>query len=284
LSTVAPGTTGAGTTGAAPVGNPRPSLRSPTGGLADTGTGRRRARRVGTGDRTTVIVGAAAVVTLGFTTWLGLWVSPPDVEQGQLVRLIYVHPAAATMAYVGFGLCAVSSLAWLWPRTRSRRWDALAGASAEVGVVFCGICLVSGSIWGRGSWGVWWTWDARLTLTALLFAVFVGYLALRRTGGDPGGRAKRSAITAVLCFVVVPIDHEATTWWTTLHQGDTLLRGNPLIHGWQLATMGLSFLAFGLLFAWLVIHRYRVEVLEERFESEGFAAAIAERRAEGGQP
>jgi heme exporter protein C len=237
--------------------------------------------RRGTGDRTTVIVGAAAVVTLAFTTWLGLWVSPPDVVQGNLVRLIYVHPATATMCYVGFGLCAVSSMAWLWPRTRSQRWDSLAAASAEVGVVFCGLCLVSGSIWGRGSWGVWWTWDARLTLTALLFAVFLGYLALRRTGGDPSSRAKRSAITAILCFVVVPVDHEATTWWVTLHQGDTLLRGNPLIHGWQLATCGLSFVAFGLLFAWLVIHRYRIELLEERYETEGFVNAIAERRAEG---
>jgi heme exporter protein C len=246
----------------------------------------RRSRRVrkGTGDRTTFMVGGAALVALAFTTWLGLWVSPPDVVQGQLVRLIYVHPAAATCCYVGFGLCALSSLAWLWPRTRSARWDALAGASAEVGVVFCALTLATGSIWGRGSWGVWWTWDARLTLTALLFAVFLGYLALRRTGGDLAGRAKRSAITAVLCFVVVPIDHEATTWWQTLHQGDTLLRGNPLIHGWQLATMGLSFLAFGLAFAWMVLHRYRIEVLEERFETEGYATAIAERRAEGGRP
>lgn len=240
-----------------------------------------RARRRGTGDRTTLALGLAALVSLGLTAWLGLWLTPPDATQGELVRLIYVHPASATMAYVGFGLCAVCSLAWLWPRTRSRRWDALAGASAEVGVVFCAVCLVSGSIWGRGSWGVWWTWDARLTLTALLFAVFLGYLALRRTGGDPVSRAKRCAITAVLCFVVVPIDHEATTWWTTLHQGNTLLRSNPLIHGWQLATMALSFVAFGLLFAWLLVHRYRVELLEERFETEGFAAAIAERRAEG---
>ncbi|MCL2395860.1 MAG: cytochrome c biogenesis protein [Acidimicrobiaceae bacterium] len=239
------------------------------------------ARRRGTGDRTTRILGLGALVTLGLTAWLGLAVTPPDVVQGQLVRLIYVHPASATMCYVGFGLCAVSSLAWLWPRTRSPRWDALAGASAEVGVVFCAVCLVSGSIWGRGSWGVWWTWDARLTLTALLFAVFLGYLALRRTGGDFDSRAKRCAITAVLCFVVVPIDHEATTWWTTLHQGNTLFRSNPMIHGSQLATMGLSFVAFGLLFAWLTVHRYRVERLEERFETEGFAAAIAERRAEG---
>lgn len=236
----------------------------------------------GTSDRLSRGLGAAALLAVAATAWLGLVVSPPDVTQGQLVRLIYVHPGAATACYVGFGLCALASLAYLWPRTKSRRWDRLAAASAEVGVLFCAVTLVSGSIWGRGSWGVWWTWDARLTLTALLFAVFLGYLALRRTGGDPESRARRSAIAAVIAAVLVPVDHEATTWWQTLHQGNTLLRSNPSIHGWQLVAMLLSFVAYGLVFAWLLLHRYRVEVLEERFEEEGFAAAIAERRAEAG--
>lgn len=234
----------------------------------------------GTGNRTTQVLGVSALVTGVLTAWFGLVVTPPDAVQGQLVRLIYVHPAAATTCYVGFGLCAVCSLAYLWPRTRSRRWDRLAAASGEVGVLFCVMTLVTGSIWGRASWGVWWTWDARLTLTALLCAVFIGYLAVRRTGGDPEVRAKRSAVFALLCIPLVPIDHEATTWWTTLHQGNTLLRANPSIHGSQLYTMLLSFVAFGLCFAWLVVHRYRVEVLEDRFEDEGFALAIAERRAE----
>jgi heme exporter protein C len=220
-------------------------------------------------------------VAVAVTAYLGLVVSPPDKVQGDLVRLIYVHPAAATVCYVGFGLCALASLAYLWPRTRSLRWDALAAASAEVGVIFCVITLVTGSIWGRGSWGVWWTWDARLTLTALLLAVFLGYLALRRTGGDADTRAKRCAVAALFCVVIVPIDHEATNWWTTLHQGNTLLRANPLIHGWQLLTMCLSFVAYGLVFAWVLIHRYRVERLEERYEREGFAQAVAERQAEG---
>ncbi|MDQ2754057.1 MAG: cytochrome c biogenesis protein [Actinomycetota bacterium] len=238
------------------------------------------ARGIGSPGR---ILGASAVVSLAVTAYLGLVVSPPDQTQGELVRLIYVHPAAATMAYLGFGLCALASLAYLWPRTRSRRWDQLAGASAEVGAVFCAITLVTGSIWGRGSWGVWWTWDARLTLTALLLAAFAGYLALRRTGGSSEGRAKRSAVTALLCSAVVPVDHYATSWWSTLHQGNTIMRSNPLIHGWQLLTMSLSFLAFGLLFAWLVLHRYGVEVLEDRYDTEGYASALADRRAEGAE-
>jgi heme exporter protein C len=224
----------------------------------------------------------STLVTAALTAWLGLVVTPPDKVQGQLVRLIYVHPAVATMCYAGFGLCALASLAYLWPRTRSRRWDRLAAASGEVGVVFCVLTLVTGSIWGRPTWGVWWTWDPRLTITALLCAVFIGYLALRRTGGDPDALAKRSAIVAVVCVLLVPVDHEATTWWASLHQTSTLFRANPLIHGEQLYTMLLSFVAFGLGFAWLVLHRYRVEVLEDRYSEEGFDAAISERRAEGG--
>jgi heme exporter protein C len=235
----------------------------------------------GTGDRLTRVLGVAALIVVALTAYLGLVVSPPDQTQGELVRLIYVHPGAATACYVAFGLCALASAAYLWPRTRSRRWDRLAAASAEVGVVMCVVTLVTGSIWGRGSWGVWWTWDARLTLTALLLAVFVGYLALRRAGGDPDSRAKRSAVVALVCVLLVPVDHEATTWWQTLHQGNTLLRVNPLIHGWQLVTMLVSFVAYALILSWLMIHRYRLEILEDRIGEEGIAFALAERRAEG---
>ena len=101
--------------------------------------------RRGTADRSTRILGAAALIAVAATAWIGLVVSPPDQTQGQLVRLIYLHPAAATACYVGFGLCALASAAYLWPRTRSRRWDRLAAASAEVGVVFCVITLITGS-------------------------------------------------------------------------------------------------------------------------------------------
>jgi heme exporter protein C len=237
--------------------------------------------RSGTGDRVTLVLGLGALISVAITAWLGLVVSPPDVVQGQLVRLIYVHPGAATACYVGFGLCALASVAYLWPRTRSRRWDRLAVASAEVGVVFCVVTLVSGSIWGRGAWGVWWTWDARLTLTALLLVLFVGYLALRRAIGNWESRAKWSAVVAVACALLVPVDHEATTWWQTLHQSNTLFRPNPSIHGWQLVTMLVSLVAYAFLFTWLLVHRYRVEVLEDRFEQEGLSLALAERRAEG---
>jgi heme exporter protein C len=234
----------------------------------------------GTGNRTTRVLGILALVSMAAVIWLGLVVTPPDVNMGTLVRLIYVHPAVATMAYVAFGVTALASLLYLFPRTRSWRWDRLAGASAEVGVVFCALTLATGSIWGRPTWNVWWTWDARLTLTALLCALFIGYLALRRTGGAAEPRAIRCAVAGVLFSVVVPIDHYATQWWRTLHPGDTLDSLHPLIHGIQLWTMLLSFVAFGLVYAWLVLHRTRLEQLESRLENEGLALALAARRAE----
>lgn len=235
----------------------------------------------GTGNRTTRWLGIAAVLTTVATVYLGLVVTPEDVVQGNLVRLIYIHPAVSTLAFVAFGVTALASILYLVPRTRSMRWDYLAGASAEVGVVFCALSCATGSIWGRPAWGVWWTWDARLTLTALLVALFIGYLALRRTGGSAESRAVRCAVAGVLFSVVVPIDHFATDWWHTLHQGNTLDSLHPLIHGEQLWTMLLSFVAFLLIYAWLTTHRYRLEQLESRLENEGLSYALAARRAEG---
>ena len=226
-------------------------------------------------------LGLSALAALGLTTWWGLWLSPPDVVQGQFVRMLYIHPAVATMCYAGFGLCTLASVAWLWPRLRSRRWDRVAVAGAEVGSVFCAATLITGSIWGRASWGVWWTWDARLTLTAILFALSLGYLALRRAIDDPHSRAFVSAMVALLMALTVVVDHYATAWFVTLHQNETLLKPGPTVHGWQLATMLLSFVAFGLVFAWMVVHRYRLEVLEERYETEGFLSALEARRSEG---
>lgn len=235
----------------------------------------------GTANRTTRVLGLAALVASAIVVYLGLVVTPPDVTQGDLVRLIYVHPAVSTMAFLAFGITAVCSILYLFPRTRARKWDLIAGASAEVGVVFCALSLATGSIWGRPTWGVWWTWDARLTLTALLCALFVGYLALRRTGGATEGRAIRCAVAGVLFSVVVPLDHYAVEWFRTLHQQETIQTIHPQIHGQQAITMLLSFVSFGLIYAWLVIHRYRLEQLEGRLETEGLEHALEQRRAEG---
>ena len=238
-----------------------------------------------TAARATRALGIAALATVAATVYLGLWVTPPDVVQGDLARLIYVHPPVAWVAYLAFAVTALTSLLYLWPRTRSLAWDRLAGASAEVGVVFTALTLVTGSIWGRPTWGVWWTWDARLTTTALLLVLYLGYLALRRVPGQPETRAKRSAIAALVAVVDVPIVHLSVVWWRTLHQSATVLTPSlqPTVHGAMAWTMLLGFCAFTLVYAWLLVHRYHLETLEERLETEGLSLALAERRAEAAE-
>ncbi|MBV8161947.1 MAG: cytochrome c biogenesis protein CcsA [Acidimicrobiia bacterium] len=215
---------------------------------------------------------------------MALVLTPPDVNQQDAVRFLYIHVPLATVMYAAFGVTAVASALYLVPRTRARRWDLLAGASAEVGVVFTGLVLVSGSIWGRTTWGVWWTWDARLTTTAILFVLFLGYLALRRVSGDADARAKRNSIAALAACVDLPVVHKSVEWWRTLHQKSSLLDEqtflHPHIHGSMYWTTMLGIGAFLVLFAWLLVHRYRLAKLEDRVEEEGLERALAERRAE----
>ena len=230
------------------------------------------------------VIGVTALVGIAATVWLGLWVTPPDKVQGDLVRLVYIHPGVAWVAlYLAFGLAAVSSLLYLWPRTRSLFWDRLAAAAVEVGVVFNICTLVSGSIWGKPTWGVWWAWDARLTLTAVLLVLFLGYLALRRVPAESEVRARRSAFVALFAAVDIPIIHFSVNWWNTLHQGATVL--NPglklKIHGSMAWTLLLGFLALTLAFVWMLLVRYRVGVLEDWLAANELDSALAERQSEG---
>jgi heme exporter protein C len=233
------------------------------------------------------VIGVLALVGTAFTVWLGLWVTPPDRTQGDLVRLVYIHPGVAWVAlYLAFGLAAVSSVLYLWPRTRSLFWDRLAAASVEVGVVFNVCTLVSGSIWGKPTWGVWWAWDARLTLTAVLLVLFLGYLALRRIPAEPEVRARRSAFVALFAVLDVPLVHFSVNWWNTLHQGATVL--NPgltlKIHGSMAWTLLLGFVALTLAFVWMLLVRYRIGVLEDWLDANELGAALAERQSEGAGP
>jgi len=231
-------------------------------------------------------LGLTAAVAVAVTVWLGLWITPPDQTQHDLVRLVYVHPPIAWVSlYLAFGVAAVSSLLWLWPRTRSPFWDRLAASSVEVGAVFTALTLVTGSIWGRPTWGVWWVWDARLTSTALLFVLLLGYLAMRRVPADPDARARRCAAVALVAAADVPIVHFSVNWWRTLHQDATVLNANlsPTIHGSMAWTLLVGFVAFTLLFAWMLAVRYRIEVLSELVQESELDVALHERWAEGAE-
>jgi len=230
-------------------------------------------------------IGMAALVSIGLTVWLGLWITPPDKVQGNLVRLVYVHPPIAWVAlYMSFGTAFVASLLWLWKRTRSAYWDRLAGAAMEVSVVFTALTLVTGSIWGRPTWGVWWAWDARLTSTAMLLVMELGYVAIRKIPSDTDARARRCAVAALVTAVDVPIVHFSVIWWHTLHQGATVLNANlsPTIHGAMAWTLLLGFVAFSLAFVWMLAMRMRIETLSDALEGASLDLALDERRAEGG--
>ena len=226
------------------------------------------------------LLGPVTLVLMALTLWLGIWVTPPDKVQGDLARLVYVHPAVAWVAlYLSFGTATVASALYLWKRTRSIVMDRIAHSAMEVSLVFIVLTLLTGSIWGRPTWGVWWAWDARLTSTAILGVLALGYLA----NDDVEVRARRSAVFAILAAINVPIIHFSVEWWKTLHQGATVFTSNRtlLIHGIMAWTLLISFVAFTLAFVWLLRARYRLEVQREQVRDASLDEAIERRRAEG---
>lgn len=223
-------------------------------------------------------LGIAVLVGMVWLVAFGLAISPDDRVQGEGVRILYVHVPSAWLAYLAFIVTGLTSALYLIPRTRSLTWDRIAGASAEVGVLFMGITLVSGSLWGRISWGIFWTWDSRLTTTAFLFVTYIGYLAVRGLGGTLQQRAKRSAVLALLAVLEVPLVHFSVEWWRPLHQQESVAEGE--LENLMLFSLFVGIITFTLLYVWLVLHRQRVMAMEDHLAERGLDAAIAERRKE----
>lgn len=218
----------------------------------------------------------ALVVAFGFAM-----AAPPEHVQGHFAKILYVHVPSAWLAYLAFAITLGGSVVWLI--TRSYRWDRLAASSAEVGVFFTGLTLVTGMIWGRPTWGTWWDWgDARMATTALLFFVYLGYLALRRAVSDPEVRARRSSILGILAFLQVPVVHFSVLWWRTLHQPPTLLQpgtieniDNAPIDPELRTPLFIALVAFTLVYAAFVRRRSEISVLEERALAIEQSATVA---------
>jgi heme exporter protein C len=203
---------------------------------------------------------AALALVVGLGATFGY--APREVVQGNVQRIMYLHVPSVLTAYLAFALVFVGSVGYLLSRRAG--WDRLALAAAEPGVLFTGITLASGSIWGKPTWGTWWTWDARLTSTAVLFLVYVGYLLLRGMVDEPDRRARAAAVVGILGAANIPIVHFSVTWWRALHQPSAILGpGSAPMPLWMKVVLALNWLAFTLLFAYFLTRRIEIARIEE---------------------
>ncbi|MDE0700872.1 MAG: cytochrome C biogenesis protein [Acidimicrobiaceae bacterium] len=234
---------------------------------------------VNTGSRTTRLLGAAVLIGVLALILLGFFGAPEDDEQRDAVRMIFVHLPSAFGIYAAMATTAVGSVMWLWKR--SRWWDIVAHSSAEIGVIFCGLTLFTGSVWGRPTWNTYWDWgDVRLVTTLILFLMLVGYLALRSAGGDENAMATRAAVVGLLAAVNVPIINRSVEWWSnrTLHQKSSLTDGN--LEDLTLFTLFVGIVVWALFFVWAMIHRFRIGWLEHQLRDIDLETALIQRRAE----
>jgi heme exporter protein C len=235
---------------------------------------------IGTGSRGTRVIGAAALVAIALAVVYGLVISPADAQLGETIRIIYMHVPTVMAAYVAFFITAIGSAMYLWKRTEF--WDLLASSAAEIGVLFFAVTIIDGALWGKVTWGVFWRWEPRLTTSAVLLIMYIGYLAVRAIPADARTRATRCAIIGLVAVVNIPIVHKAVDWWRGLHQGRTVLGTiDPEMGGTQLFAMYSALVAGLLVFTWLLIHRFRTGYLAERAADVGLDAALEERRQEG---
>jgi heme exporter protein C len=212
--------------------------------------------------------GVFAVLFLIASQAAALLMSAPDRDMGHLQKILYVHVPSAWMSMIAPAVVFGASVLYLWKR--QAKHDMLAAAAAQVGIVFIGLTLLQGSIWARPTWGIWWTWDPRLTTTAILFLIYAGYLALRSFAEDEDQRARWSAAVGILGFLNVPIVYMSVRWWRTIHQ----VQSTPdTMDATYRLGLELNAFAFLFIFIFLVGMRYYIARLERARE------AVLEERA-----
>jgi heme exporter protein C len=212
--------------------------------------------------RTTRWLGAVALVAVLVGLLASFGYAPREMTQGNVQRIMYLHVPSVLTAYLAFFLVLAGSVGYLV--TRRMGWDRLGASAAEIGVLFTGVTIASGSIWGRPTWGVWWTWDARLTATAVLFLVYVGYLLLRAMVEEPEARARYAAVVGILGAANIPIVHFSVYWWRALHQPATILSPGkaPLSPALGLP-LAVNWVAFLILFTYFLARRMEIARIEE---------------------
>ena len=218
-----------------------------------------------------VLWSGVALILVGM--WAGLTQTPPDYLQGETVRILYIHVPTAWLGMGGWSGIAISSIAYLiWRHPLAM---VAARAIAVPGAVFAALCLSTGSIWGRPTWGTWWQWDGRLTSMLLLFFVYLGYLALVRADADRGGAGRIPALYGVAGSVLLPIIRYSVVWWNTLHQGQSIGLTKSSIDSAILWPLPIMLLGATLFFAGIVLMRMRAILAVTRAEARMRRMALA---------
>lgn len=210
--------------------------------------------------RTGTALAALGLLGLVGVYWLVFFWVPTEVSQGVSQRIFYVHVPAAWTCFLAFGLCALTSGMYLW--LRDERLDRAAVASAEGGMVFATIMLVTGPLWGKIAWGTYWTWEPRLTLTLLLWFIFLGYFMVRSSSDNPEKGKRFAAVVAIVGALDIPFIHLSVLWFRSLHPQPVVIKPEgPTLPGEMLTVLMASLLAFTLLFFGLFFLRYALEGL-----------------------
>jgi heme exporter protein C len=206
------------------------------------------------------VLGGLALIVIAVGLYWALLQAPQDALQGDVQRIMYLHLPSILTAYLSFFLVFIGSCLYLWKR--EKRDDNLAHSAAELGVLFTALTIIEGSIWGKPTWGVWWTWDARLTLTAILLLIYSGYLILRSLIEDEDRAALSAAVLGIIGFLDIPLIHMSVYWWRTLHQPPSILRPDKLpwenVHPAMLTALAINFVGFLLLYFYLLSLRLRL--------------------------
>jgi heme exporter protein C len=206
------------------------------------------------------VLGGLALIVIAVGLYWALVQAPQDALQGDVQRIMYLHLPSILTAYLSFFLVFIGSCLYLWKR--EKRDDNLAHSAAELGVLFTALTIIEGSIWGKPTWGVWWTWDARLTLTAILLLIYSGYLILRSLIEDEDRAALSAAVLGIIGFLDIPLIHMSVYWWRTLHQPPSILRPDKLpwenVHPAMLTALAINFVGFLLLYFYLLSLRLRL--------------------------
>jgi len=217
-------------------------------------------------EESTVLIWLTGIVFFSAIAAIFIFV-PTEKMEGPIQRIMYLHIPSAWLAFFAFFIVFISSILFLWKK--EREWDIYAHASAEIGVVFCSLVLITGPIWAKPIWGTWWVWDARLTSTLILWLIYVAYLMLRSQTEAGSMRARYAAVLGIVGFLNIPFIHFSVLWWRTFHPQPKVISAEGFGKGMDtsmLTTLGISLCAFTLLYFLLMGQRIRLEKLKDEVD------------------